>query len=209
MEGSRSGGVSLGRRRLMAWAAGIAATAPLARFWSASAQAADGATGPTAVGTDDPQGRIDGPGRKVGNVGEVSVLLTVKPDRRDVLADTLRSGPDWAASLSSAGTIHDARVVPLPNDQALVAITFDGPWDPYIEFFQKAISGGDARFWSSFEGYPETSAEDPEAFKQWIRENQIPAAVWYSAYPQLTVKEIARQERIADGFEEMIDAVSG
>lgn len=209
MDGSRVGGISLGRRRLVAWAAGIAAAAPLARARGARAQAAGDAVGPTALGTDDPPGRIDGPGRQVGNVGEVSVLLTVKPDRREVLAETLRSGANWATSLAAAGTIHDARVVPLPNDQALVAITFDGPWDPYIEFFQKAISGGDARFWSSFEGYPETSAEDPEAFKQWIRDNQIPAAVWYVAHPQLTVKEIARQERIADGFDEMIDAVSG
>lgn len=161
-----------------------------------------------AIATDDPQGRTDGPGRQIGNVGEVSVLLTIKPDRKEILGEALKGGASWADSLSTAGTIHDARIVLLPNDQALVAITFDGPWDPYIDHFGKQLAGANGYFWSSFEGYPDDAPTNPAAFRDFIRAHQLPASIWYVAFPELTVAETARQHQIADGFEQAVDAMA-
>ncbi len=200
----------LGRRPVLAFlaGAGLLPALPNARRRAAAQTDEAGSTRGIGIGADDPSGRTDGPGRQVGYVGEVSVLFDIKPEAKPILAEALRDGATWAASLSTAGTIHDARIVPLPNAQVLVAITFDGPWDPYIDHFGKQLAGSNGAFWSSFVGYPEDAATNPAAFRDFIREHQIPAAVWYVAFPELTVAETARQQQIATGFEQAIDAMA-
>ncbi|MDQ1429298.1 MAG: hypothetical protein QOK39_2774, partial [Acidimicrobiaceae bacterium] len=55
-------------------------------------------------------------------------------------------------------------------------------------------------------GYPKTrwliagGAKDELAFKNYLRDHQIPTQIWYSAYPTLTARNIANNAAIRAGL---------
>ena len=42
--------------------------------------------------------------------------------------------------------------------------------------------------WANCIDFPRAGCKDIESFKRYIRDNQIPAQVFYSAYPETTMK---------------------
>jgi hypothetical protein len=113
----------------------------------------------------------------------------------------------WAVSLKARGaygslaglsTIHFARWVIIDNGRNLLfESNFDGSWEKYIDDFVDFASLGMNAIWANCVGFPRGGCRDIEWFKEYIRDNQIPAQVFYSAYPQTTVRNKLTDLQIA------------
>ncbi|HEY7633896.1 MAG TPA: hypothetical protein VH763_00005, partial [Gemmatimonadales bacterium] len=104
-------------------------------------------------------------------------------------------------------TVHDMRFVFLDNDtKFLFATAYDGDWDPYIEDFAAKIPAQMDVLFTAFEGWP--GINSGQAVKDWIASHQIPAVGWYVAYPDLTVRDILRQQRISKAVDEFLDKIN-
>ena len=138
----------------------------------------------------------------------ITGITRIRPDRlqqlRAVLAQFSDLGPNSPVNLIS--TIHFARWVIIDDGTRLLFTTnFDGNWDDYIdEFIDKAADGLDA-IWSNCDGFPEGGSRNRAAFKQYVRDSEYPAAVFYSAYPDATVKDVRRALRTRGKFEAFLD----
>jgi hypothetical protein len=105
------------------------------------------------------------------------------------------------------GTVHDMRFVFLDNDtKFLFATAYDGDWDPYIEDFAAKIPAQMDVLFTAFEGWP--GINSGQAVKDWIANHQIPAVGWYVAYPDLTVRDILRQQRVSKAVDEFLDKIN-
>ncbi|MDB5136346.1 MAG: hypothetical protein JWP37_2949 [Mucilaginibacter sp.] len=94
-------------------------------------------------------------------------------------------------SLSDLATIHFARWVIIDNgNNILFESNFDGSWENYIDDFVDHASVGMNVIWGNCIGYPKGGSKDIESFKSYIRQNQIPAQIFYSAYKDSTVRNI-------------------
>ena len=94
-------------------------------------------------------------------------------------------------------TIHFARWVIFDNDkQVLFFSNFDGSWQQYLGDFIDKSGWGLTAIFSNTKDFPKTrfvfwgGAYDEEHFLAWARYTQIPTAVWYCAYPHLSIKNI-------------------
>ena len=86
---------------------------------------------------------------------------------------------------------------------------YDGSWESYIDdFVDHAASGMDA-IWANCIGYPKGGSRDIEYFKQLIRNHQHPAQVFYSAYPNQTVKNIASDKALRNDLSSAFLFMSG
>lgn len=119
--------------------------------------------------------------------------------------------------LADIPTIHFARWVMVDAGRRLLfESNFDGSWERYLgDFVDKARTGLTA-VWSNTMGFPPSKwlihegAADEQPFKWVARVSQIETQVWYSAYPNLTVKNILNNREIHRGlFGEMSDAKIG
>jgi hypothetical protein len=128
-----------------------------------------------------------------------SATLQVVLKAIDFLARTLfQSG-----SLGGITSIHFARWVLIDEGKRLLFFSnYDGSWESYLGDFIDKASAGLTAVWSNTQGFPKTflllfkGATDEERFKAWTRRYQVPTQLWYSAYPQLTVKNILRNRKI-------------
>jgi hypothetical protein len=101
--------------------------------------------------------------------------------------------------------LHDARHVIFDNDtQLLFASVFDGSWDTYIDDFATTVVGERFdRVFSHTEGFP--GVKDPNV-KEWFVSKQEPALVFVSSYPDLTVKQIWKDQRVNEAFQAVLDS---
>jgi hypothetical protein len=92
-------------------------------------------------------------------------------------------------SLSGLTTIHFARWVIIDDgDYLLFESNYDGSWENYIDDFVDFASTGMNVIWGTAVDFPKGGARDIEAFKQIIRRYQVVTQVFYSAYPESTVR---------------------
>ena len=159
-------------------------------------------------------------GRKAGVVNELSVFLKVKPGhekqvREIFTADDANADRPAEATkvLNSVGTVHEARVVLFDNDTRLmIATSFDGDWDVYIDDFARTMVLRDwERFLVHCEGYPD--AADLASLtlfqqKEFLSTHQVTAARYDRAYPAATAKEIAKALRVQTVFQQLLDEAS-
>jgi hypothetical protein len=106
-------------------------------------------------------------------------------------------------NLGGISTIHFARWVRIDGGKRLLFFSnYDGSWESYLGDFVDKAAVGLTAVWSNTEGFPRTllllfkGARDEERFKAWTRQHQVPTQLWYSAYPQLTVKNIVNNRKI-------------
>ncbi|MEU9314918.1 hypothetical protein [Streptomyces sp. NPDC048295] len=150
------------------------------------------------------------PGRKDGVCSEFTVFTRIKAGHADALREDLAAlaeataDEETRAALRQIGTLHDARHVIFDNDtRFMFASVFDGSWDTYIDDFAKTVVG--ARFdkvFSHTEGFPGVS--DP-GVKDWFVSQQEPAGVFVTSYPELTVQQIWKDQRVDEAFQELLD----
>jgi hypothetical protein len=104
--------------------------------------------------------------------------------------------------LGGIATIHFARWAIIDNGRYLLFTSnYDGSWESYIgDFVDKAAAGMDL-IWRSAPNYPKDGAADIEAFKAIIRANQVRTQVFFSAYPESTVKNVLNDRAIVKSLD--------
>lgn len=100
-------------------------------------------------------------------------------------------------------TIHFARWVMIDDQKRMLFFSnFDGSWQQYLGDFIDKSGWGLTGIWSNTEKFPRTrflltgGAYDEEHFLAWSRYFQIPTAIWYCAYPDLSIKNIINNSHI-------------
>jgi len=127
-------------------------------------------------------------------------LTAVVPVKKNVFARMMLRLILWLISIQvksvkgtllDLATIHFARWVIIDDgNNLLFESNFDGSWENYIDDFVDHASVGMNLIWANCIGFPRGGAKDIESFKAYIRANQTPAQVFYSAYKDLTVRNI-------------------
>jgi hypothetical protein len=154
--------------------------------------------------------RVESAGRTGIRQGKVSELLFIAPFAPGGAARLrallqLRDGS--FDDTDRVGTVHDMRFVFLDNDTKLLfATAYDGEWDPYIDDFATKITDQMDVLFTACEGWP--GIRSPKV-KDWIVKHQITAEGWYVAYPDLTVRDILRLQRIGKAVDEFLDKING
>ena len=94
-------------------------------------------------------------------------------------------------------TIHFARWVSIDNNKHVLFFSnFDGSWQQYLGDFIDQSGWGLSGIFSNTINFPPTrfmmtgGAYDEEHFLAWSRSTQVPTQVWYSPYPNLSIKNI-------------------
>ena len=114
--------------------------------------------------------------------------------------------------LGGIPTIHYARWIIIDKGKRLLFFSnFDGSWESYLGDFVDKAAVGLTGVWSNTVHFPATrflileGARDEQRFKSWARSKQITTNVWYSAYPNLTVTNIANNRQIHHGLTNKLD----
>ena len=152
-------------------------------------------------------------GFRVGPVSELSVFLKVKPGREQVIREVFNMPPAQRAELEKAiadvGTLHQARYVLFDNGtRLLVATTFDGDWDVYIDDFAASyILDAWDRFLIHCEEYPDEgkASLSLDEVKEFLTANQVTASDLFITYAGATAKEIQRALRVQTAFQQVLD----
>ncbi len=107
-------------------------------------------------------------------------------------------------SLGAIPTIHFARWVILDDGRLLFFSNYDGSWESYLGDFVDKANEGLTGVWSNTREFPPTKllvfggARQEERFKVWTRRNQLVTQVWYSAYPDLSVRNVHAAARLRE-----------
>lgn len=111
-------------------------------------------------------------------------------------------------TLSGISSIHFARWLVINNGKDLLFFSnFDGTWENYLSDFVDRAAEGLTLIWSNTLEFPRTrflfkdGASDEERFKNWTRKYQVKTEKWYSAYKDLTVKNIILNHNIRVGLQ--------
>jgi hypothetical protein len=109
--------------------------------------------------------------------------------------------------LGSMRTVHFAQWLFVNNGSRLIFFSnFDFSWDSYLDDFIEKAHNGLTLAWGSCIGFPATrflvmdGASHGRQFKQWARSSMAVSRFWFSAYRDLTVNQIERNARIAEGL---------
>jgi hypothetical protein len=101
-------------------------------------------------------------------------------------------------SLIGVSTIHFVKWLVIDEGRRLMMVSdYDGSWESYIDEFAEMILSGLDAIWGASHGYPPDGARDLPAFKRFLRSHQVPAEVFFSAYPDHTVLNIANDRFLA------------
>lgn len=162
---------------------------------------------------DGVTGRSPRKGKRIDPVSELSCFLTVKPGREQLIREVLDAPPDQQKELINAvkevGTLHNARYVLFDNDRRLIiATTFDGDWDVYIDDFAASyVLDAWDKFLIHCEGYPDEGKASltVDEIKEFLTAYQVTAANFYMDYPGVTTKEIKQALRVQAAFQQVLD----
>lgn len=145
-------------------------------------------------------------GLKSGKVSELTAIAPLKPGGADRLRRIFEIAKGNLAGATNVGTLHDLRIVFLDNDTKILFCTaYDGEWDPYINDFATKIPELMDLIFGNVEGWP--GIKSPEV-KKFILDHQITASAWYVGVPHLTVKDVARNDKIVSGLNKVLDEAS-
>jgi hypothetical protein len=110
-------------------------------------------------------------------------------------------------SLNGITTIHFARWAFVDDRRRLVfASSYDGSLESYMDDFIDKVAWALNAVFSNGVGYPKTrwlvldGARDEQAFKKFLRANQVPTQLWYSAYDHLTAVNLDNNAHIRAGL---------
>lgn len=131
----------------------------------------------------------------------VTVVMPGQVDRvRAVMAaiDSYSKRLSPPGSLMGISTIHFVKWLVIDNGRRLMMVSdYDGSWESYIDEFAEMILSGLDAIWETSYGYPPDGARDLPAFKRFLRSHQVPAEIFFSAYPEQTVLNIANDRAFA------------
>jgi hypothetical protein len=126
-----------------------------------------------------------------------------------LLGRTLIKNMFVKGELMGIPTIHFARWVLFDNNKHVLFFSnFDGSWQQYLGDFIDKSGWGLTGIFSNTVNFPKTNflltggAYDEEHFLAWSRGTQVPTAVWYSAYPHLSIKNVMNNSHIRNELRE-------
>jgi hypothetical protein len=133
-------------------------------------------------------------------------LVTVIGGNRDNRVRAVMSAIDsYAKRLAPSGSligissIHFVRWLVIDDGRRLMMVSdYDGSWESYIDEFAEMILSGLDAIWETALAYPPDGARDLPAFKRFLRSHQVPAEVFFSAYPAQTVLNSVNDIRARD-----------
>ncbi len=109
--------------------------------------------------------------------------------------------------LDGIRTIMFARWLITENPRRLVFFSnYGGTWEAYLDEFINEAGGWLTSVWSHTVNFPRTrplfseGAKHASAFKHWARHYQTNAEVWYTAYPDPSVRNINQNSEIRRGL---------
>lgn len=112
--------------------------------------------------------------------------------------------------LGGIRSIHFARwAITRDRRHLLFLSNFDGSWESYLGDFIDLAATGLTAVWTNTDnavGFPRTQllvrlgARDEARFKAFARYGMVPTLLWYSAYPDLSVTNIADNRAIRTGL---------
>jgi uncharacterized membrane protein YphA (DoxX/SURF4 family) len=99
--------------------------------------------------------------------------------------------------IANVHTLHSFVFVVLDGGKRLMFMAFfDGSLENYLgDFLDKLIWGLDT-FYNNCNNYPEGGMRQVDTFVKWIYERNRAPAVFYSAYPEMTVLHILRDQKV-------------
>ncbi len=139
------------------------------------------------------------------NQNQFTQFLIMKPGKMRLItlqglmlfAKALISNLFIKGKLMGIPTIHFARWIMMDDNKNMLFFSnFDGSWQQYLGDFIDKSGWGLTGIWSNTINFPKTNylftggAYDAEHFLAWSRYYQIPTAVWYCAYPNLSIKNV-------------------
>ena len=163
-------------------------------------------------------------GAKAGKRGEVTMFFTVKPGHEEQIRQEIEDfyanpnrtnadDPRVAAGLAQIG-VHDMRHVLFDDDRRLLWLTsFDTEWDPYIDdtfallgpmpygkILQHTVEAPEGI------ADPESPlTQNSQSIKDIFNANRVIATGFAPTFPNLTVREIQKGERLRQAFQEVLD----
>lgn len=146
-----------------------------------------------SAGSEDPAYRED-----VVAQNQLTLMTSIAGGRADRVRAVMAAIDAYAKRLSPPGsligvsTIHFVKWTLIDDGRRLLMISdYDGSWESYIDEFAEMILSGLDAIWTTAEGYPPDGARDVPAFKRFLRSHQVPSEIFFSAYPDATVLNIA------------------
>lgn len=157
--------------------------------------------------------------KRVGAVSEVTLVTPIKEGRvegeyrtyrqrlEDVLDDVQqRELGRLPTPVGLLRQIHFARWVileaPGRAGDLLFTSNFDGEMKLYFRNFALELTSDIDSVWNNCEGYP--GAHDFDRLWQYVKKHQITTRLFYSAYPTLTMPQIARLDALRKGFDDFL-----
>lgn len=129
---------------------------------------------------------------------QLTVVTAIDPARLDRVRAVMAAIDSYARRLAPPGsligisTIHFARWLVIDEGRRLLFVSdYDGSWESYIDEFAEMILTGLDAIWETSFGMPPDGARDLPAFKRFLRSHQVPSDVFFAAYPEETVLNIA------------------
>ena len=135
---------------------------------------------------------------------QLTLVTVVRPGQvgrvRAVMAaiDSYSKRLSPPGSLMGISTIHFVKWLVIDNGRRLMMVSdYDGSWESYIDEFAEMILSGLDAIWETSYGYPPDGARDLPAFKRFLRSHQVPAEIFFSAYPEETVLNLVNDRALA------------
>src|SRR5215470_13660592 len=153
----------------------------------------------------------DGPGKRIGKRGEISGIGKVAPGGAKLfgerLPQILAEGAYWE---SRVGTVHDFRVALIDNDtRMLFTVCYDGDLKPYIEDIVRGAGPWLGLIflgvWDSLRDVKEVTVAVVEDV---LRTTAFECDVFYVGNPDVTVRDVAKMQRVSGALNELLDAAS-
>jgi hypothetical protein len=128
---------------------------------------------------------------------QLTLVTVVRPGQAARVKAVMAGIDSYARRLAPPGsligisTIHFVRWLLIDDDRRLMMVSdYDGSWENYIDEFAEMILSGLDAIWGTALGYPADGARDLPTFKRFLRAHQVPAEVFYSAYPDQTILNV-------------------
>lgn len=160
-------------------------------------------TAATTTTRPSPAGMKD-QGLQLGQAHEFLILLPLKEGGAQRMRDKAKSfGLEDVQKIDKIATVHDFRYAIFDNDTRLLfASTYDGGFEQYIKDFSTIIPDQIDEFFGDCEGYP--GVRHPEIWT-YIAKYQLQSLVFYSAYPDVSVRKVWKGQRLLKTFEDLLD----
>ena len=158
---------------------------------------------PIVPGDEIPSNQEPGFREDVVTQNQLTLVTVIEPGSSERVRAVMSAIDSYARRLAPPGsligisTIHFVRWLVIDHGRRLMMVSdYDGSWESYIDEFAEMILSGLDAIWQTSFGYPPDGARDLPAFKHFLRTHQVPADVFFSAYPDETVLNIAHDTRL-------------